>query len=526
MAVVLRDCIIENQTPKSFEECLAPKSLSTQHLDELSRQMCPSLEHFVVFSSVACGLGNAGQTNYGMANAIMERIVERRVRDGLPGKAIQWGVIGDVGIVAEMLSGKTGIEMLGTAPQRIDSCLGVMDELLCCNAAIVTSMFVSQKRTTKKLDLIGSVLNIIGITDIKSVSILATLTELGVDSLMKSEIKQMLEQDYNIQMDAEDIRMLTLAKLSEMASTGGEVRPTISEVARHELMFATDMFRHMGNEGAKNVNIIAGNVAAHTADDSAPCVLVIPGITGVASDALLSFCQRLKMAAFILQLHSTHQMDNLEEVVGHLAVDILDLHKNRRSFCIAAYSFGTVLAVEVARLLEQKLGRRGRIYMIDANTYAIHKYLDKLYGCDRNCTEERSRMKILREFVSRLPKDQSQSGESRISTAETSSEMVDACSTILQTGKYSREYIKEGIVGFINRCVIVEKARWKEVAEKVESNITLIQATESFIDHNVDGIAAHTNGKISKVNLKANHTSILTHADTIQTFVGLDNLGN
>uniref|UniRef100_A0A834UD05 oleoyl-[acyl-carrier-protein] hydrolase n=1 Tax=Vespula pensylvanica TaxID=30213 RepID=A0A834UD05_VESPE len=37
-----------------------------------------------------------------MANSIMERICEKRVEEGLPGLAIQWGAIGDVGLVAEM----------------------------------------------------------------------------------------------------------------------------------------------------------------------------------------------------------------------------------------------------------------------------------------------------------------------------------------------------------------------------------------------------------------------------------------
>lgn len=50
----------------------------------------------MVFSSVSCGRGNAGQTNYGMANSVMERICERRRSLGYPALAIQWGAIGDV----------------------------------------------------------------------------------------------------------------------------------------------------------------------------------------------------------------------------------------------------------------------------------------------------------------------------------------------------------------------------------------------------------------------------------------------
>ena len=97
---VLRDRLLENQTEADFVTSAGPKSLATHHLDVLSRQMCPHLRHFVVFSSLACGYGNAGQTNYGLNNSIMERICEARVRDGLPGLAVQWGAVGDIGLCA------------------------------------------------------------------------------------------------------------------------------------------------------------------------------------------------------------------------------------------------------------------------------------------------------------------------------------------------------------------------------------------------------------------------------------------
>lgn len=51
----------------------------------VTRAACPELDYFVAFSSVSCGRGNAGQTNYGFANSTMERVCERRRQDGLPG---------------------------------------------------------------------------------------------------------------------------------------------------------------------------------------------------------------------------------------------------------------------------------------------------------------------------------------------------------------------------------------------------------------------------------------------------------
>jgi fatty acid synthase len=108
---VLQDAVLENQTEEAFATSAAPKAVATRHLDKLSRQMCPHLRHFVVFSSVSCGRGNAGQSNYGMNNSVMERICEARVRDGLPGLAVQWGAVGDVGMVAEMLEERPNLEI-------------------------------------------------------------------------------------------------------------------------------------------------------------------------------------------------------------------------------------------------------------------------------------------------------------------------------------------------------------------------------------------------------------------------------
>jgi len=65
---------------------LVDKVVGTKNLDVVTRELCGStLEWFVVFSSVSCGRGNAGQANYGYANSAMERVCECRRSDGHPG---------------------------------------------------------------------------------------------------------------------------------------------------------------------------------------------------------------------------------------------------------------------------------------------------------------------------------------------------------------------------------------------------------------------------------------------------------
>lgn len=148
LAMVLKDRVVKNHTADTFAKSFKSKAWATQMLDKLSRKICPKLRHFVVFSSVSCGRGNAGQTNYGMANSVMERVCEKRVQNGLPGLAIQWGAVGDVGLVADMQKDNKVLTVVGTTQQKLVSCLDELDKFLLQGRPIVSSMILAEKKVT------------------------------------------------------------------------------------------------------------------------------------------------------------------------------------------------------------------------------------------------------------------------------------------------------------------------------------------------------------------------------------------
>ncbi|XP_075725717.1 fatty acid synthase isoform X2 [Rhipicephalus microplus] len=163
LAMVLRDALIENQTAEMYKDVCKPKVMGTECLDKVSRKKCPELDHFVVFSSISCNRGQIGQTNYGFANSVMERLCERRVADGLPGLAIQWGPIGDVGVVHDSVD--VDFDFFGLLLQPISSCIEVMDYCLSQKQPIV-SCFVksspSEKQDSKnRQDLVQRVVHIL-----------------------------------------------------------------------------------------------------------------------------------------------------------------------------------------------------------------------------------------------------------------------------------------------------------------------------------------------------------------------------
>ncbi|XP_055303122.1 fatty acid synthase-like [Sitodiplosis mosellana] len=242
LAGVLRDGLLDDQIEDDFKAVCVPKINVTKNLDTVSRDLCPVLDYFVCFSSVACGRGNIGQTNYGLANSAMDRICENRQACGLPGTSIQWGAIGETGMVIEIL-GDNDIVIGGTLPQRMVSCLQIMDLFMQQPHAVLSSMVIAEKRKAESSDdvtLISRIANIMGMKDFKNVPDQTSLAELGMDSLMGVEIKQTLEWNYNIAMSASEIRQLSFGKLKALVSGDRCVAPVTKycEPAVHTFIHA------------------------------------------------------------------------------------------------------------------------------------------------------------------------------------------------------------------------------------------------------------------------------------------------
>lgn len=93
----------------------------------------------------------------------MERICEKRVKEGLPGLAIQWGTIDDVGVVAEVQNKDKELRINYTLQQRITSCLAELNRFLVRDESVVSSMVVAEKRANSPANnIVDNILKIMG----------------------------------------------------------------------------------------------------------------------------------------------------------------------------------------------------------------------------------------------------------------------------------------------------------------------------------------------------------------------------
>uniref|UniRef100_A0A8B9MPC1 Fatty acid synthase n=1 Tax=Accipiter nisus TaxID=211598 RepID=A0A8B9MPC1_9AVES len=344
LAVVLRDAMIENQTPELFWEVNKPKYLGTLHLDRVTRKKCPDLDYFVVFSSVSCGRGNAGQSNYGFANSTMERICEQRHHDGLPGLAIQWGAIGDVGILLKTM-GNREIVVGGTIPQQISSCLEVLDIFLNQPHPVMSSFVLAEKVSVKteggsQRDLVEAVAHILGVRDVSSLNAESSLADLGLDSLMGVEVRQTLERDYDIVMTMREIRLLTINKLRELSSKS-RTAEGITGPGKPPKLDLNNLLVNPEGPTITRLNDVQST--------ERPLFLVHPIEGSIA--VFYTLASRLHMPCYGFQCTKAAPLDSIQSLAAYY-IDCMKQIQPEGPYRIAGYSFGACVAFEMCSQLQ------------------------------------------------------------------------------------------------------------------------------------------------------------------------------
>ncbi|XP_067622493.1 fatty acid synthase isoform X2 [Eurosta solidaginis] len=516
LAAVLRDALIENQTIQDYQTVCKPKVDGTKYLDLHSRTLCPELDYFVCFSSVSCGRGNIGQSNYGLANSAMERICEHRRANGLPGLAIQWGAIGDTGLVLEGL-GDNDTVIGGTLPQRMSSCLNTIDLFLQQPHPVLASMVVAEKRSTDPsggISLVAAVANILGLRDIKNVQDGASLADLGMDSLMSSEIKQTLERCFDIVMSPQEIRNLTFGQLKQMDGGLAE-RPNSaasSAATRTPTPIGDGTQVVFVKELMPSDEIIRMESAAPPTSTMRPIFLVSP-IEGFV-DALKGVAERLDCPVYGLQCTAAADLDSIESLAKFYIKHVRKIQP-RGPYSIAGYSFGATVAFAMAVELEQN-NETAKLVLLDGAPKYVNWYtktFKKRYNTSDDIEQNQA---FALAYFGVVAANTDFSVAKLLVDIPTFEGKVEKCAEIV-AAEIDRpiELVKAAAASFYHKLAASDKY---SVTRNLKCDVTLIKPTENYSKLELDyGLHEVCNGKVDVLIVEGNHRTILLDEEPLQT---------
>ena len=135
-AMVVDDGLVGNLTHDRIARVLAPKLNGALNLDRQTR--ADPIELFLLYSSATTVMGAPGQGSYVAANMALEAIARGRKAEGLPGLAVAWGPIGDVGYLAQQDAARDALmRRLATAPMAALEALDSLPLLLASGQPVV-----------------------------------------------------------------------------------------------------------------------------------------------------------------------------------------------------------------------------------------------------------------------------------------------------------------------------------------------------------------------------------------------------
>ncbi|GAA2986038.1 type I polyketide synthase [Streptosporangium longisporum] len=160
IAGALDDAVLENTTGERLERVLRPKVDAAWNLHRLTAGL--PLTAFVLFSSVAGVLGNAGQAGYAAANAFLDALACHRRAAGLPGTSLAWGLWEsgpDTGMAAGLdTAARARLDRLGIRALPVDAGLDLLDRSLASGPAVVVPVWFDRAALARRQDDLPEVL--------------------------------------------------------------------------------------------------------------------------------------------------------------------------------------------------------------------------------------------------------------------------------------------------------------------------------------------------------------------------------
>lgn len=228
----------------------------------------------------------------------------------------------------------------------------------------------------------------------------------------------------------------------------------------------------------------------------------------------------MNATAHVAQLMKSKLEDSLQRIADLAISDIQKCFTNQKRFYLLGYSFGSLIAVKIASMLEKR-GQVGHVILIDGSP----AYLKRLaQGLTKTKTTDDDNLLIMVMFRHLCSSDLSEAFMARLSECTDWPMKVDLVVEFLSdevVATYSREYLHDIIVAILNRLKVVISLNVTDddvsgvIGSKLKSSITLVRPTQaSFTDIIEDyGLNQYSEHAIDIKYVEGNHLTVLDNPE-------------
>jgi fatty acid synthase len=239
----------------------------------------------------------------------------------------------------------------GTLPQRMPSCLEVLDQFLQSKHTVCSSIVKADSKRSVgggRGDLVRTICHILGVKDHSTLDPNTTLGDLGLDSLMAVEIRQALERDYDMVLSTQEVRQLQIKELQVIGSKAFDPKSQ-SKSSESTAQNPAEQLQKFSFELPKDLF-----VRLNQGHNGRP-IFFLPPIEG--DFGLLSpvIAQIQRPVIGINWTEDEDRFESTQELAKHYVQQIRQIYPDNQ-YDLTGYSFGAVIAFEMSVQFQQILG--------------------------------------------------------------------------------------------------------------------------------------------------------------------------
>ncbi|MBI4470049.1 MAG: KR domain-containing protein, partial [Acidobacteria bacterium] len=363
----------------------------------------------MLFSTISSMTGNPGQSNYVTANASLDALAHERRSRGLPAIAINWGVFADVGYAArqhQVSEHLAGLGMTGLSPAQAMEALGRILGRGSIQLGVIRidwnqwAKSVPGARVPQRLSaLVGERVDQLGVAEERgrirrllskaapeehgsiiqayvreqvarvlgaaaaNLDVHRPLPELGLDSLMATEMQNRIESDLSMSLPMRELMQTpTITRLSEVLA--GLLGDTVSEPQE-------EPSRRRSPDPPSETDSSKSTLVPLRAEGSRPSLFCLHPMGGHVT-IYKSLVELLPPDQPVYGIQSRalngagDELPSFEELALEYS-RVIRRHQSRGPYYLLGFSMGGFLAMAIAHILEQQHHRVAFVGLIDCS---------------------------------------------------------------------------------------------------------------------------------------------------------------